>query len=453
MKIGELFVALGFKADNKKLDQFSKSINGIKKNLLLTQVAFAGAIFGLDRFVNGTLKGVVALRSLNQITGLSIKQIQKWQQAGQLADLSLTAENVSNSIAKLQNNLAEIRRGKGNIAPFQLLGIDISGKNAFQVLESIRTNIKDIDNATAVNLIKKLGLDAKFISVLRLSNKEFEKLSQNMFLSPSQQKAILNVGKNFKMITLRLKALKDQAVAKITPQLERMIKNFFMWLDKNGNKIINTISSLALVFNNFAKAVGNAFGLISQMLESLFGLENGIKSFAFVIGFLSLAFSPFLAGLVLFIGLLDDIKVWMEGGDSLFGTFYDFIDGILERIENVIGSFEKLNKVSKEAGKGGKEEPSVAQGFFKSIGVGAGAGAVAGSALPIVGTLGGAFLGGLGGAFVELLKKSKEFTQEQRNTTNNITQNIVSGGDARETAVLTVEELINTQSQLNNGGI
>lgn len=437
MKIGELFVQLGFKTDKQALKNFSKGVNNLKKNLLLTQVAFAGAIFGLDKFVNGTLKGVVALTSLNKQTGLSIKQIQKWQQAGQLADLSLSVENISGSIAKLQDNLSQIRRGKGNIAPFQMLGIDIAGKNAFQVLEGIRKNIQGIDNATAVNLIKKLGLDPKFISILRLSSKEFEKLGQNMFLSSAQQRAILNVGKNFKMLTLRLKALKDQAVAKIAPQLDKMIKNFFMWIDKNGQKIINTISELGEVFKSFAQAIGNTFALLSELLEKVLGLENGMKSLILILGLLSLSFSPFLAGLVLIIGFLDDIKVWMEGGDSLFGKFYDFLDGIIDRTDKISKSFEKL--------KG--------SGFLGSILKGAGAGAVAGSVLPVAGTVGGAVIGGAIGGFHELLKKSKEFTQEQRNITNNINMNIVSGGDARETAVLTIEELKNTQSQLNNGGI
>jgi hypothetical protein len=438
MKIGELFVELGFKTDNEKLKKFAQGINNLKKNLILTQFAFVGAVISLDRFVNGTLKGVIALKSLNEQTGLSTREIQRWQQAGRLANLSLSAEEISNSIAKLQNNLAQIRRGRGNIAPFQLLGIDVASKDAFQVLEAIRNSIKDIDNATATNLIKKLGLDPRFISILKLSRQEFDKLAQNFFLSPQQQRNILRLGQNFRMLTLRLKALKDQAVAKITPQLERLIKNFFMWIDKNGNKIINTISSLARVFNNFAMAVGNAFGLIVDMLESVFGLENGIKTLTLAIALLSLSLSPILAGLVLFIGFLDDIRVWIEGGDSLFGKFYDYLDGIIKRTEIIRKTFDFM-----------KENP-----FFSKVMLSAGTGAVIGGKFGGgVGALGGAGVGSALAVFLEIMKRSKEFVQEQRNTTNNINMNIVSGGDARETAVITVEELVNTQSQLNNGGI
>jgi len=429
MKIGELFVQLGFKTDKKKLQDFSKGVSNLRKNLLFTQIAFVSAIYGLEKFVEGTLKGVISLTNLNRQTGLSIRELQKWQQAGQLANLDLNAEEISNSIAKLQDNLAKIRRGQGNVAPFQLLGIDIAGKNAFQVLENIRESIVGISDAQATSLISKLGLDPKFINILRLSREEFEKLGKNIFLSPEQQRSILKVGQNFKMLTLRLKALKDQAVAKISPQLEKMIKDFFMWIDKNGEKIINTISSLARVFSSFAEAIGNAFSLMARMLESVAGLENGIKALTFVFALLSLSFSPFLVGLLLIIGFLDDIKVWMEGGESYFGKFYDSLD----KLTNKFSKLEEKSKFTKKLNWLG------------------------------LGTL-GAILGGPAGGFLGLglfplmEKRRQDFLRELNNKENNVNNNyeinIMTGSDnANEIASTTVEELKNAQSQLNNGGI
>lgn len=436
MKIGELFVQLGFKTDKETLRKFNQGINNLKKDVLTLQVAFAGAIFGLDRFVKGTLEGVVALTNLNRQTGLSIRELQKWRQAGQLANLNLNAEEISNSIAKLQDNLAQIRRGRGNVAPFQLLGIDIAGKDAFQVLESIRGAIVGVSDAQATSLIKKLGLDSRFINILRLTREEFEKLGKNIFLTPAQQRSILKVGQSFKMLTLRLKALKDQAVAKISPQLEKLIKNFFMWIDKNGTKIINTISGLARVFGTFAEAVGNAFSLITQMLERVFGLENGIKALALAFGVLSLSFSPFLAGLILIIGFLDDIRVWIEGGDALFGKFYDFLDGLISRFDGLTETFNKIGETS----------------FFKKLFTRATAGGVIGSVIPGVGTLTGAGIGALGGIIKDAITSA--FENKRLKSENNFEVNVITGsGDAREIAVMTIEELKNAQSQLNNGGI
>jgi len=48
-------------------------------------------------------------------------------------------------------------------------------------------------------------------------------------------------------------------------------------------------------------------------------MENGIKILATAFTFLTLSFSPFLAGLAAIILLLDDIAVFRAGGDSIIG--------------------------------------------------------------------------------------------------------------------------------------
>lgn len=121
--IGELFIELGVKADTETLKNVGNSIKGLRTNLLLVGAAFTGAIVGLDRFVNSSLKGVLALQNLNQQTGLSIEKLQQFQQAGQLSNLALNSDQIAQSIGNVQRSLAEISLGGGNLAPFQLLGI------------------------------------------------------------------------------------------------------------------------------------------------------------------------------------------------------------------------------------------------------------------------------------------------------------------------------------------
>ena len=130
MKIGDLFIALGIKVDQEKIARFTKGINTLKKDIVLMQAAFIGAAFALDRFVDGTVKGTVSLQNLSNQTGLAIEELQRLNQAGQLADLTLSADAISQSVGNLEKNLAAIRLGQGDIAPFQLLGIDPAGKNA-----------------------------------------------------------------------------------------------------------------------------------------------------------------------------------------------------------------------------------------------------------------------------------------------------------------------------------
>ena len=313
--IGELFIELGIKADTQKVNQINTGFKSLKTNLLLTAAAFTGAIVGLDRFVNSALKGVVALQNINAQTGLSIEKLQQFQQAGQLSNLALSADQIANSLATAQKNLKLLSIGGGNLAPFQMLGIDAGSDNIFTVFEKLRDNINGIDPSIVSSLISDLGLSPDFINLLKKSREEFEALGENTFLNPTQRADIDKVGTSIKALTLRFKALKDQAVAKIAPELNKLVQQFFKWMKDNGKKIVDTIASIAKGFAKFAGAVGNAFGLVVRLV----GMDKGIKILATAFALLTLSLSPFLLGLAAIILLLDDIAVFRSGGDSIIG--------------------------------------------------------------------------------------------------------------------------------------
>ena len=176
--IGELFIELGVKADTSTINKVGAGIKGLRSNLLLVAGAFTGAVVGLDRFVDSALKGVVALQNINAQTGLSIEKLQQFQQAGQLSNLALSADQIAQSIGNVQKNLANIRIGQGNIAPFQLFpGVDIAGADVFDIMEQIRDNIHELDPAIATNLITQMGLTPDFINLLNLGNLSLQYLN------------------------------------------------------------------------------------------------------------------------------------------------------------------------------------------------------------------------------------------------------------------------------------
>jgi len=331
MKIGDLFIALGLKVDQAKLARFNKGINNLQRDVITLKAAFIAGAFALDRFVDGTVKGSVSLQNLSNQTGLAIDKLQRLNQVGQLADLTLNADAISQSVGNLERNLAAIRLGQGDIAPFQLLGIDPAGKDAFQVLDQLRESIKGLSPAVATNLIQQLGLTPQFINILKLSRKEFEALSENTFLNKNQRENIIRLGTAITGLRLRFKALKDQAVAKLTPLLIEMVDKFFKWMRDNGDKITDTIAGLARGITLFVQAIGRSVGLLGEFIEKLLGVENGIKIIAVAIaGLLAAVLIGFkrLGRLALFgiiIGFLEDIAVWHKGGESAFGGVYDTI--------------------------------------------------------------------------------------------------------------------------------
>ena len=318
--IGDLFIELGVKADTQTINRVGNGIKSLRNNLLLVSAAFTGAVVGIDRFVNSALNGVVALQNLNNQTGLSIEKLQRFQQAGQLSNLALSADQIAQSLGTAQKNLKLLAISRGNIAPFQMLGIDPRGNiDIFDVIDKLRGNIEGIDPSIRTSLISELGLSPDFINILKLSKDEFDALSENEFLSGRQRADIDKVGTSMKALQLRLKALKDQAVAKLAPELDKLVQQFFKWIKDNSAKIIDAITKIARGFAKFAKAIGNAFDLASRFVEKIAGMKNGITALAGAFALLALSISPFLLGLTAIILLLDDIAVFKAGGKSVIG--------------------------------------------------------------------------------------------------------------------------------------
>jgi len=311
MNIGELFVKLGVDVDNASIEGFQNKVNELPGQLLNLKNVFVGLIvYGLDRFVESTIDGTVALQNFNNQTDLSIAKLQKWQVAGQLADISLTTEQVTSSVQALQKNLTEIRLGGGNIRPFQLLGIDVQGKTAYQVLEDIRSSIKGMDSATAVNLIEQTGLSPNFINVLRLTNKEFKELGDAKFLSKKQRDTLLKLGTAINKFKINMSLAKDVIVADLAPAWEALLK----LVERLGNGFVR--------LTNFF--INNKLALLA-LAGVAYAVVSALSPIAVLIG-----------GLIV---LFDDMMVHFEGGESALGRFWDLLN-----LFNPFASVENWNK-------------------------------------------------------------------------------------------------------------
>tara|TARA_R110000751_G_scaffold299695_4_gene411063 strand:- start:9927 stop:11306 length:1380 start_codon:yes stop_codon:yes gene_type:complete len=458
MKIGELFVQLGVKTDSKPLQNFKRSIVGLRQNLILVQAAAAAAVFGLSKFAGGTIDATAAIVNISKQTGLAVDKLQRLQQAGQLADITLTADQLANSIANVQKNIAAIKLGQGDVSGFGFLNISPENKDAFEVLEDVRESIKGLDNATAVNLISKIGLSPQFINVLRLSKKEFKSLGDNKFLSKQQRKDILDLGTAFKALQLRLGALKDQAVAKIAPKLQGLVDGFFNWMKLNGAAVINAISGIASVFGTFLSVVGNAVAIVGTLVSSIFGAAGGLKALAGIIAIITVSFSPLVAAAVGLLLVLDDIATFLSGGESITGDVFnavsdsvDFLVGKLSALEQMLININQFF-ANLFAGSFNVNISSAVDDAIKSV-----SDAISGNS--IFSDISSLFNGN-----EPQLETSFAGTPQAAEATRNISQNkstvnnnsvnidVHTTADARETAGLTADAVVNAYTSLNNVG-
>lgn len=173
MNIGELFVTLGVKGKGLgTLKDVAKMVGNLPVDAAAAIAGMAGISLELGKMAQEAMATSVAFQAFSNQTGLSWQQLQRWQIVAEQANVS--TESVASSVTTLERNLAEIRLGRGNIAPFQMLGIGVGpGTNAFAVLDQLRQKIRGLNPATATNMITQMGLSPEMMNVLRLSDRQF----------------------------------------------------------------------------------------------------------------------------------------------------------------------------------------------------------------------------------------------------------------------------------------
>ena len=299
MNVGEFFVTLGVDADTLKVKDFARGIGEIPLKAAAAIAALAGVTLGIKEIAQEAMGAAVAFQSFEAQTGLSSQELQHWQNIGLQANV--TAETMSGSISSLNRQLADIRLGKGNIAPFQILGVNPTG-NAFQVLDRIRDRIKGMDRGTATNLISQMGLSPEMMSVLTLSDQKFKEFSKTVVeMSPKQQETFLKLRLELTRLKIELQAIFYRVLSSILPILLPFIHTVLPALASFLEHVVSALQGVVGMMMEFPKSVTVAIAAI--------GLLTG-------------ALTPMMLMLTSLLLILEDLYVWKTGGKSLFGDVF-----------------------------------------------------------------------------------------------------------------------------------
>jgi hypothetical protein len=329
IKIGEFFAQLGFKVNEDGINSFQDKMESLPRKFAVVAAAATGAVYALDRFVDSAVRGAVALSNFSMQTGLSAQELQKWQTAAQLSNMALDADSVAKSIETLQKNIVQLQLTGEGAAPFALLNIDPNG-GAFSVLEQLRGRIQELVDAgktgIAVNMLEQLGLGGDFINVLQLSRKEFDALAGSISRSQKNQNIIMQLGAQVRKAKLEFSLWKDNLVAKVEPAL----------------------SALLRVIVGIADAIGLVIDSIIEVIKYMGSMELAMKALIGIAAILAIAFAPITAAIVGIILLLEDMAVYLRGGDSLIGRLVKNMEKIGKELSNNVWQpfLDQMQKVS-----------------------------------------------------------------------------------------------------------
>jgi hypothetical protein len=190
MKLGEFFIDLI--VDTAKGELTVGNLVSRMGELEVASVGALGILVELSEklagFTDTAIKMSLGLKDISTLTDVNTQDFQKWVRVAE--HMQVSGEAVTSTVKSLSASIAEMKlTGKGNLLPLaQILGIDLRGKDVFQILDSIRRSAKfqGYSNAEKTQLLSKVGIDPMLARVFELSNKQFETIG-NQFAGMSKK--------------------------------------------------------------------------------------------------------------------------------------------------------------------------------------------------------------------------------------------------------------------------
>lgn len=315
--------------DGKK--ELAKSAAGVVKGIAGFVTAIIGAGIALNKLTNDLVASNQKMLDLTRTTDIAQSTFQKWGGVGKL----LGVENAEQQLEGLNQKLFELMLTGEGARGFQLAGINPVGQDAEVVLEQLRDRIQGMNNTTATYLLQQMGIDPKMLHILRLTREEFEDLNsaiKQYRLTPEQTKEIQAMNIQLQIASIRLKYLKDRAIlalmpvwtqfmaslARVAELLARTAKGVTEFVIKWRGLVLgitlglSKLEKIRIFFTSISKAVSALITKI-PILGRVFAAMGGV-------------FARVLAPLTALYLLLDDIAVFAQGGDSLIGRVFDWLE-------------------------------------------------------------------------------------------------------------------------------
>lgn len=330
--LDELLVTLGFEYDPKEMKQFNedvgKTVNTIKQ-LAKVAVAAAGAITTLT--VASTRASDEQGKLADEI-GDSVENIDALQFA--LERSGGSADGMTNSLRQLAIRASEASRGIGSgVEAFGILGIsstDLQGKlkPVSELMSEIAGELDGLDKAKQIELADKLGIrdSIRLLQQGRGSIAELTAEARALGVTTDEDAAIAaDFQDSLTNLWKIVKQLSRVLSKSFAPVLESVVEGFTEWWKVNRQIIEQNlpiwIDRLAAAFKLLSLFV--AVFLALKLVTHIAALVTIMK--AATIGALAMnaavAALPVLiaAGVTALLLLLEDAKVFFEGGDSFIG--------------------------------------------------------------------------------------------------------------------------------------
>lgn len=223
MKLGELFIDLGFDVDEGKLKDFNDKINAARNDMLKMSAVATGAVYALNAFMENSALHATNIRNFTQQFGESSRAIQEWQTVIAETNPAVSIDQAAEAYKRLASALVDVRFGGGPSGALSMLGIGDPAniKDADTALREIASHIKQTIQTYGVGgtskLLDEVGIGRDSLQSLLLLNKnpgEFDRLGakgivsdENIDKAKSYAKAIADLSVEWRTFSTNITAI------------------------------------------------------------------------------------------------------------------------------------------------------------------------------------------------------------------------------------------------------
>ncbi|EXB26247.1 mannosyl-glycoendo-beta-N-acetylglucosaminidase family protein [Acinetobacter baumannii 1437282] len=304
----------------KQAKQALSAISNVQKGIIGMFAAVAGAT-GVTQFLTQVNQAEAALGRLSSHTGQSTEELHKW--SNMAAIVGGSAEDMQAGVSNLQQQLTDLKyKGEmGSTVTFLAqMGVAVADTNGemrkqSDIMLDLSDRAKNMKKEDFYNLASSSGMTDSQIELIMKGRTELEKMmiaqEENALVTKKQAEEARKLQAEWEMMKQSIFSAGVRILHDLMPIIQLIaegLRELFNFLQKHRGIIY-----------------GFFIGLAAAMLPVL------ISTTLLVAQFLMLA-APIIA-VSLAIGLLiDDFLTWQEGGESLFGTFYDWFDKLIDKV-------------------------------------------------------------------------------------------------------------------------
>ena len=354
MVVSELVNKISFVGSLEPLDRLNAGLSTSIKAIGLSSVAFGGAGIALNSWVSSTTEAITQTSKLSNDLGVGIESLQQWEYVAKMSGGS--AEGLQESMRGLAERVGEFAKfdsGEGKEV-FTALGISVKDsegkvKSADLVMQDLRKSMQGLGASEQISIANKLGLDKSMLGTLRLTDEQFLHLQDRAkglgIVTEEQAKQVDKYKKSLIDLNHGLSSIQMQLAIAFTPALENTANMFTELLIGNKDLIQNGLQKTMSVLMSFGSALYNNGKLIYDAIDYTLGFDNVLMGLGLAILYVNRAMylnpmALLVAGIVLAIGVVDDLMVAFEGGESVIADFFASFD--IDIVKALTGAFDVL---------------------------------------------------------------------------------------------------------------